>query len=482
MNNIVSVQSPDSSSAAETAQHTDAPQVEPSATASVRVSPEGYLALSFALTFASLLLLRSSQDLYALLAIALAWGVTPLCALTDRVNFDGRTLSRRGAFALLHRLFKGQRLELPVGEIERIETSAVRTLRRGGRVRYRYRTEVTGNGVSFRFASGGKGFRRMVRRMFALVADDKLDARSRELRDYLSDTKTLSRTLNLLHLASSDVLEGATNDLDHNAKRTVRHQRAATAGAGPSSADMERGRLLRRAANELRAAGRLREAAEAFRRALLVMPGDGWLIYEFARFLRSQASVMSDARLLARSRASLRLAGQRGRSDPALLARIGESFVEYSEVDYATRAFRRALELDPQAFRAEMGLAEVALRNGQLAHVIHHYSSATRIAADDALARLARHEADYFSRLNDDDEYLAAELRRINWLQSIYRARRIAARVTFASILLALFGGSITEAASDIGWSLATSSLVCWIGVGITARLLTPRRKFRTAE
>ena len=105
-----------------------------------------------------------------------------------------------------------------------------------------------------------------------------------------------------------------------------------------------------------------------------------------------------------------------------------------------------------------------------------------RIAADDALARLARHEADYFSRLNDDDEYLAAELRRINWLQSIYRARRIAARVTFASILLALFGGSITEAASDIGWSLATSSLICWIGVGITARLLTPRRKFRTAE
>jgi tetratricopeptide (TPR) repeat protein len=321
----------------------------------------------------------------------------------------------------------------------------------------------------------------MVRVMFALVADDKLDARSRELRDYLSDTKTLSRTLNLLHLASSDVLEGATHDLDHNAKRVVRHQRAATA-AGPSSADMERGRLLRRAANELRAAGRLREAAEAFRRALLVMPGDGWLIYEFARFLRSQASVMSDARLLARSRASLRLAGLRGRSDPALLARIGESFVEYSEVDYATRAFRRALELDPGAFRAEMGLAEVALRNGQLAHVIHHYRGATRIAADDALARLARHEADYFSRLNDDDEYLAAELRRINWLQSIYRARRIAARVTFASILLALFGGSITEAASDIGWSLASSSLVCWIGVAITARLLTPRRKFRTAE
>jgi tetratricopeptide (TPR) repeat protein len=317
--------------------------------------------------------------------------------------------------------------------------------------------------------------------MFALVPEEKLDARSRELRDYLSDKKSLRTTLNLLHMASSDVLEGATTDLDHSAKRIVRHQRAATTGA-PSNADMERGRLLRRTANELRAAGRLREAAEAFRRALLVMPTDGWLIYEFARFLRSQASVLGDARLLARSRAGLRLAGWRGRGDAVLLSRIGESFVEYSEVEHATRAFRRALELDPGAFRAEMGLAEVALRNGQLAHVIHHYTTAARVTSDRALVRLARHEADYFSRLNDDDEYLAAELRRINWLQSIFRARRLASRVTLASLLLALLGGSLAEPLSDVGWSLASSSLVCWIGVALTSRLLTPRRKWRTVE
>lgn len=449
--------------------------------ASVRVSPEGYLAIACALTFISFLCLRSSQDLPALIIIALAWMIIPLFAFYDRVNFDGRTLSRQGIVALVHRLFKGRRLELLVNEIERIETSAVRTLRRGGRVRYRYRSEIMGDGLSLRFASGGAGYRKMVRVMFALVPEEKLDARSRELRDYLSDTKALRTTLDHLHLASSDVLDGATTDLDHNAKRAVRHQRAATTSA-PSSADMERGRLLRRTANELRAAGRLREAAEAFRRALLVTPTDGWLIYEFARFLRSQASVLGDARLLARSRAGLRLAGWRGRDDATLLSRIGESFVEYSEVEHATRAFRRALELDPNAFRAEMGLAEVALRNGQLAHVIHHYTAATRIAADRALARLARHEADYFSRLNDDDEYLAAELRRINWLQSIFRARRLASRVTLASLLLALFGGSVAEPLSDVGWSLASSSLVCWVGVALTSRLLTPRRKWRTVE
>jgi tetratricopeptide (TPR) repeat protein len=335
--------------------------------------------------------------------------------------------------------------------------------------------------VRFRFASGGKGYRRMVRELFKLVPEEKLDARSRELRDYLSDNKTLRATLNLLHLAPAQVLDGATADLDHHAKRIIRHQRVAGTGP-PSSADVERGRMLRRAANELRAAGRLREAAEAFRRALLVMPKDGWLIYEFARFLRSQASAMGDARLLARSRAGLRLAGLRGQGDATLLSRIGESFIEYSEMEHATRAFRRALELDPNAFRAEIGLAEISLRNGQLAHVIHHYDAATRIAADRALSRLARRESDYYSRLNTDDDYLAAELRRINWLQSIFRARRIAARVTFASLLLAFLGGSVDEALADIGWSIASSSLVCWFGVAITARLLTPRRRWRTAE
>ncbi|HEX8140150.1 MAG TPA: hypothetical protein VF544_21485 [Pyrinomonadaceae bacterium] len=449
--------------------------------ASVRVSPEGYIATACALTFISFLFLRSSEDLYALGTVALAWMITPLCAFTDRINFDGRRLSRQGLVSIIYRLLFGRKLELPLAEIERIETSAVRTLRRGGRVRYRYRTEVVGDGLSFRFASGGAGYRKIAREMFALVPEEKLDVRSRELRDYLSDKRTLRSQLEILHLASSDVLDDATADLSRDAKRRIRRQRG-TATMGPSSTELERGRLLGRVANELRAAGRLREAAEAFRRALLVLPRDGWLIYEFARFLRSQAGAMGDARLLARSRAGLRLALWRGREDATLLARIGESFVEYSEIRQATRAFRRALELDPSTYRAEIGLAEVALRNGQLAHVIHHYDAATRIASDKALARLARRESAYYSRLNEDDEYLAAELRRINWLQSIYRARRIAARVTIAAFLLGLMGGSIDESVADIGWSLASSSLVCWIGLRLMTRLLTPRRKLRTVE
>jgi tetratricopeptide (TPR) repeat protein len=446
--------------------------------ASVRVSPGNYLAASCLLTFIATLLLRAQYDVAALIAIAFAWIVTPVLAFTDRINFDGHALSRKGLIPLVTRLIKGRAQSLVIEEIERVETSAVRTLRRNGRVRYRYRSEVTGRGNSFVFASGGSSYRQMVRTLFPLLGYDKVDARSSELRDYLTDAQTLRLNLELLRIAPPLVLDGATTDLERGAKREVRHRRVE--GSTPSAIDVERGRLLRLAANELRAAGRLRESAEAFRRALLVNPRDGWLIYEFARFLRSQAGTSHDARLLQRSRACLRLATRRAGADAPLLSRIGESFYEYGELGPASRAFGRALELSPRAFRAEIGLAEIALRNGKLAHVIHHYAAAARIAPDEALARHARREADYYELLNNDDDYLAAELSRIGWLQNLHRARRLAARVTLASVLLALTGPSFEESIESMGWSLASSSLIAWLGVALITHYLTPRRKPRT--
>ena len=446
--------------------------------ASVRVSPGGYLAVACVLTFSAALLLRAQYDLAALISITLAWVVTPLLAATDRISFDGRALARRGLVPLIIRLVKGRSLRLDVGEIERVETSAVRTIRRNGRVRYRYRSEVSGKGGRFVFASGGNPYRQMVRTLFPLLGYDKVDARSSELRDYLTDAQTLRANAELLRIAPPNVLEGSTSELERGAKKEARRQRAA--GQTPSAIDVERGRLLRLAANELRASGRLREAAEAFRRAFLVIPHDGWLVYEFARFLRSQAGATRDARLLQRARACLRLAVRRSADDAALLSRIGESFFEYGELSQATRAFGLALEVNPRAFRAEIGLAEVALRNGKLAHVIHHYDTAARIAPDEALARHARREAEYYGRLNADDDYLSAELRRIGWLQHLQRARRLAARMTLASLLVALLGPSFEESIESVGWSLASSSLIAWLGVALISRYFASRRKPRT--
>lgn len=451
------------------------PPVKRPRLASVRVSIGDYLAVLCILTFIAALLIRSELDLPALLLLAIAWLIIPALAFTDRIVFDGETLSRRGLVPALRRIMRGYALELSLDEIERVETVAVRTLRRGGRVRYRYRSEITGKGISFVFASGGRKYRRMIRTLFPLVRSEKLDARSMELRDYLIDPKTLNAKIKLLQLASTDVLEGATSDFESGARKSVRHQRVSA--DEQVEVDVERALLLRRTANELRAAGRLRQAAEAFRRALLMTPHDAWLIYEFARLLRSQASAMSNARLLMRARAALRLAARRGKDDAALLSRIGESFFEYGDLQQAANKFRLALGIDPRAIRSELGLAEVALRSGKLAHVIHHYNGAARLAMDESLARYARREADYYALLNDDDDYLTTELRRFNWLQQIQTARRFSSRLTLLGLLLVLSGISLDESLATMGWSLAATSITAWMLAALAGKFLSHRRK-----
>ena len=406
---------------------------------------------------------------------------------TDRVSFDGEALSRRGLIAALARLIKGRSLKLHIADIERAETTAVRTVRRGGRVRYRYRTEVAGRGASFVFASG-RGFRELVKLSLASVPDEKLDVRTLELRDHLTDSTLLGQTLGLLRMASPSLLDNAVEEFPRRGNRKIRHQRAVSSEE-ISPEDVERGRMLRTAANQLRIAGRLRESAEAFRRALLVMPGDSALLYEFARLLRSRASALGQAQLLSRARASLRLAVLRETpesssesKDGSVLTRIGETFLEFGEAERAARVFRRALEINPRTFRAQLGLADVALRDGKLAHVIHHYNDAARIAADESLARFARREADYYARLNDDEGYLASELRRIKLLQNAQRIQRLAARSGFGSILVALVGPSISPAAGAMGLAFASSSIVAWVGTLLATRFLKARRRFLATE
>ncbi|MFN2453771.1 MAG: tetratricopeptide repeat protein [Pyrinomonadaceae bacterium] len=450
---------------------------------SVRASSGGYLLAATILTFAAFILLHAGKEIAASIFLCFAWLVVPFLAFTDRIVFDGDALIRRGFVALLLNLFNDRQRRISVREIERIETNAVRTLRRSGRVRYRYRSEVSGNGVRFILASGGgTGYRRMVAELFPRIGDDKLDARTTELRDYLSDAKSLQTALGALRVAPASVLEDTVTDFARGRKRRLRVRRRALAMEPAAASEVERGKMLQRAGNELRVGGRLSEAAEAFRRALLVTPHDATLLYDSARLLRSQASMMNDARLLKRARAALQIAARRAPFDHKLLSRIGESFLETGDFVRAAVAFRRALNANPNTYRAELGLAEIALRTGKLAHVVHHYGGAARVANDSAAARFATHEADYYARLNSDDDYLAVELRRIGWLQHLHYARRIAARATFTGIGLAIAGAVIDELLGDAGWALASSAIVAWIGVVIAEKFFRQRRETRHAE
>ena len=175
--------------------------------ASVRVSPGPYLALASVLTFIAALALRAQYDLAALILISAAWLILPVLALSDRIGFDGTSLRRQGPLSsLLHLLFR-YRKQLSIDDFETVETQAVRTLRRGGRVRYRYRTQITGKGKEFVLVSGGQYYRHLVRELFPLIHESKLDNRSRDLRDYLNDPSFLNRKAQLSQLASSDILD-----------------------------------------------------------------------------------------------------------------------------------------------------------------------------------------------------------------------------------------------------------------------------------
>ncbi len=435
--------------------------------ASVRVSPGSYFAAASVLTFCSALLLRSEKDVLALATLGIAWLVVPLLAFRDRIEFDGEFLARRGPIPFLARHVTGRKRELSVADFEKVDTHAARTLRRSGRVRYRYRTQVIGKHLEFVFASGGQSYRSMVRQLFPLIHEDKLDLRTIELRDYLCEPKPLNAEVKSLQLASADVLDDAKLDFKLGGTKL---QQASEASGG------ERAILLGQVGNKLRIAGRLNEAREAFRRALIVIPKDGRLIFQFARLLKSQASSLSDPELLSRARAALRLSAMRAKSDPNLLTFVGESFLEWGETLRAHNSFQRALEAEPQNFRAHMGLANLALREGKLAHVIHRYRDAAGAAADKALTRHAVREADYYARLSDDDDYLVSELRRMNWLQHSLRVRRLAARVTNGCILLALVAPYFDEALAGPSWYLASSSLIAWLSSLGAIRLLARRR------
>jgi tetratricopeptide (TPR) repeat protein len=446
------------------------------AVAGVRVSPGSYLALASVITFLSVLLLRSQYDAMALVLVGVAWIIIPILAVFDRIVFDGLAIRRQGLGSFVMESFFGRKRQLAISDFETVETNAVRTLRRRGTVRYRYRTQITGKGKDFVIASGGKAYRRLMREILPLIHEDKLDNRSRDLRDYLSDPGFVNKKTQLSQLASEEILDVATTDFKLGGKNSTRSD---VDKAPPLPEDLERAHLLRRLGNELRVAGRLREAGEAFRRALNVTPRAAWLIYDFARLLRSQASAQADARLLQRARAALRLASIRAENDLVLLPLIGESFLECGDARNARQAFQRVVDLDNGNFKARLGLADLALRDGKLAHVIHHYHEAARVSSEQALTRYARREGDYYMLLNDDEEYLSNELRRINWLQHVTRVRRLSSRVINAGILVALIGGFLDPVAGSVGWSLASSALVVWLLTLLGTRMLFSRSKPR---
>ncbi len=435
---------------------------------SIRVSPHGYLTALLLSTFFSGLLFYLEMDPAGFAVFGLSWIVIPFLALSDKIVFDGKRLERSGLVPRLWAWFNSSRRRLKIADIEQVETQAVRAAKRGGHVYYRYRTSFRGKGLSVAVASGGEDYRSMTKAILPLLPDNVLDIRSMELRDHLNEPKEVLTKAEFARIPSAEVLEGT---LPRVAKRG---QYVPNASHGDE--DDTRAEDLQSLANELRLSGYLLQALEAFRRALVLKPRDARLLFEFARCLHSFAGVSRDRKLERKALAALRLSERRAYGDSDLLNQLGETYFQIGDWRRAGNIFQRVLDRFGENFAAARGMAELALREGKIAHVIHHFASANRIATTPALRRWTRNETDYFARLNDDEEYMEMEISRVNLLDTVETSKRTALRVVILSFPLIAIGMMFDDdLIANIGWTVSTVSLLIWCGLGVTAGMLSRR-------
>jgi len=369
-------------------------------------------------------LLKDGLTLPALVCLSLLLPVV-LAAMFDRIEFDGSVIRHRGPLAfVLSTLFQIRR-ELSITDIETITTEMTTLSLAAGDSRPSYHTRISGAGVEIVVRSYRSSYVPFIRGLFRAAGPDKLDPRSFDLFEYFETGATLK---------GSPVLK---NEI----------------AAMPVA-------ILRRLANSLRLAGRLAQASSYFRIAYEKEPRDPRLLYEMSRFFRSSAQA-EDTRLLQRSDACLRLASRLAGQQADLLERIGEAFFERLDYKRAADCFRRALALDPARFRANVGLAEIALRDGKLAHVAHFYNAAAA-SSDVALSRLAGREARYYGRLMSDDEFLESELSRIRAANQIRWARRGAALTFFGAWFVAGLAGRFYSFVEEFGWAVMATSGLLW--------------------
>ena len=434
---------------------------------SIRSHAPSYLATSATLSFFSTLTFYLQFDLVGTLIFAIAWAVIPILAFTDTIVFDGRRLIRTGPVPRLWARVLGLRTAIRLRSIEQVDTAMSGSLQRGGRVRFFYRTTVFGGETKIVFGGSGRKYRSMVRALFRSVDPSILDIRSFELMKYASDPKEAVHAADRFGIPASDVLEASL-------RRQDRRKSAELADHKPAGEiDAE---TLRSVANRLRMSGVLVRAVEAYRRALRFEPRNASLLFEFSRCLQTLGFVRRDHALEHRAAATLRLAEKTAAGDHELLERIAETYRQFGYTRRAANAYQAVVDRIGDAFRSLIGLAELALDDGRLAHVVHNFSAANRIASTSALRRWTKAEADYFSHLSEDDEYMELEVSRLNLLERLNRWRVATFRVAIYSFPLIAFGYVFDEPLlADAGWLVASVGLIIWTGINISIRIFASR-------
>lgn len=450
--------------------------LDPASPVAIRVSPHSYFTALLLGTFFSALLFYLEMDLAGFILFGLSWLLVPFFALNDRIVFDGKSLVRTGGIPRFWSWFNASRRRLKLTDIEQVETQSIRAIKRGGNVHYRYRTIARGKGLSIAIASGGDDFRRMIKAVLPRLADNVLDIRSIELRDHLAEPKETLMRAEFSRIPSAEVLEGTL-------KTSALHKLQNNHGRNVVLGDDEKADELQSLANELRVSGYLLQSLEAFRRALFMRPADARLLFEFARCLHSFGGLTRDAKIERKAIAALRLSERYAADDSDLLARLGECYFQIGEWQRAGNVFQKLVDGLGENFRAARGLAEMALREGKIAHVIHHFSTASRVAETPALRRWTQGETEYFSRLNADGEYMEMEIGRVNLLETFENSKKTALRIAsiaFPAIVVGLLLDD--ELIANIGWAVTAVSLLIWTGMIVSVRMLSHRLPYEMIE
>lgn len=430
----------------------------------VRVLPLNYLVALLLSSFLGAFLLYLGYDLTAFSLLAAAWIVLPILILQDRVVFDGRRISRIGIIPTIWARATATRDRIKLNDIEHVQTTILRTIKRGGNLLYTYRTTFIGKGKAFTIHSGSRNYRAFVESVFPRLGSNILDQRSIDLRDHLEDRLEVKRRAKAAEIPPADILEGSLKD--------PLRKLSAMAALGSDEKALE----LHRLANELRVSGLLPQAVEAFRRAVLLMPKNARLLLDFALCLRSYASVNQDRNVGRKALALMRLAERRAGDDGQLLTEIGEGYFQFGEWRRAGATFRKAIERAGEGFRSLIGLAELALHEGKIAHVIHNFTAARELADTPAERRWTKHEIDYFSRLNDDEEYMELEVSRMNLLDTLAAVRGGALRIAVVGIPVIVIGLLFEEdIVANVGWAISLISLAVWTTVIILGHTLATR-------
>nr|HQU93452.1 hypothetical protein [Pyrinomonadaceae bacterium] len=123
---------------------------------SIRVLPLNYLVALLLASFIAAFLLYVEADLYAYLLLAFAWMAIPMLILQDRVSFDGRRIFRTGLIPRSWARLTATRDRIKLTDIEHVQTTVLRTIKRGGNLIYTYRTTFFGKGKAFTIHSGGR--------------------------------------------------------------------------------------------------------------------------------------------------------------------------------------------------------------------------------------------------------------------------------------------------------------------------------------